>query len=192
MRYECELRFFIDDRETFEKELIEKHQAKLVFSYSFTDHYYQPKDHLWNPQEKNLRIRVWKGKKRVTRVFFTQNEIINEKGICFKRALLPEGKVSLFSGPIEECHQLVQAMGYEPWMVVEKKNAKVWSLPGKDVRFPIEQIDGLGATGEIECTGEDPKNARRKIEKSLSHLGIPLSRTTGLSISALLAKKTFS
>lgn len=136
-----------------------------------------------------MRIREWKTPKNPTKIFFVKNEIVPIEGIQFKRAVYPEGKVSLYKGDLNACKSLLRYLGFEEWFVIEKKKSKLWELPEHGFRTVTEYIDGLGWTGELEFGGEKPELAKENIERASVLLGIPKEDLSFKTISAIVAEK---
>lgn len=54
-----------------------------------------------------------------------------------------------------------------------------------EVRFGIDDIEGLGWTAELEFEGKDPQKAGSAIRQALKALKIPLQKVTHNPISAI-------
>ena len=186
--FECEVRFIIEDIVAFEKRLNEI-GAILKYPYGFTDHYFRPINEVWNPVEKNLRIREWHYPEHPTTIYFVKNEILSIDGLQFKRSLYHHGKVPLLSDDLEICTALLHDMGFEAWFILRKENAKIWGVPQYEFNTIAEYINGLGWSGELEFEGEDPHKARTQFEHALNILHIPISKVNFKPISVIFAEK---
>lgn len=187
-KFECEVRFEIEDIEEFKKRLAEL-GAVLKYPYEFNDYYYVPAKEKWDPLEKTLRIREWLTPRNPTTIYFTKNEIVSIDDIRFKRALYPQGKVPFFSGGVEMCKALLADLGFVPWFTIKKERANHWELPRHSFETVAEYIDGLGWSGELEFEGEDPEKAKRGIENALEILLIPRDAVSFKPISVIVAEK---
>lgn len=187
--FECEVRYKIDNIEEFEKKLINL-GGRISFPYEFTDYYFKPTNEQWNPIEQNLRIRDWQEPKNPTTIYFVKNEILSHGKIKFKRAVYPNGKVSLFSGELSICKSLLEDLGFKEWFHIKKEKAKVWELSGQGFETAVEYIDGVGWTGELEFEGEDIEKAKASIKKAADFLSIPEEHLNYKTISAIYAEKT--
>jgi adenylate cyclase class IV len=192
--YECEVRFGIDDIEAFQARL-EQLGAEIALPYEFTDHYYKPLEGYWNPVEKNIRIRQWIQPENGTPrgvshcgesiVYFVKLEILSIDGLQFKRSLYPEGKLPLFTGPLDTCRMLLEDLGFEFWFSLRKEKACLWEVPQHNFFTAVEYIEGIGWTAEIEFEGNDPSKAGSAIQQALSVLQIPMQKVTHNPISAI-------
>ena len=168
-KFECEIRFNVEDIHEFENKLNDL-EAKVLFEYEFTDYYYKPKSEEWNPINKNIRIRHWHFPSRGAIIYFVKNEIIEEQGMKFKRSLLEEGKLQLFTGSLEKCKEILNDLEFIPWKTIEKKNCKIWNF--NDIKPIVEFIPGYGWSCEIEVEGGEVKEAANKLKKALEILGV--------------------
>ena len=182
--FECEVRFGIDDIEDFEVNL-GRLGAKIALQYEFTDHYYKPPVEHWDPVEKNIRIRQWIKPEKDSIVYFVKLEIISIDGLQFKRSLYPEGKLPLFTGPLETCRELLDDLGFEFWFSLRKEKACLWEVPRHGFMTAVEYIEGLGWTAELEFEGQDPQKAGFAIQQALQALKIPRQKVTYNPISAI-------
>jgi adenylate cyclase class IV len=187
--FECEVRFVIADIDAFRRHL-EKQGGKILFPYEFTDHYFKPVGAKWRLSERNLRIREWNYPSEPTTIFFVKTEIVTIGRLQFKRALYPEGKVPLYSGNIDACRSVLEGLGFEPWFEVAKKYSALWDLPRHGFKTPLEFIEGLGWTGELEFEGEDPQQAKENIENALKVMDVPVEAVTFKPISEIFAETT--
>ncbi len=177
-KYEVEVRYFIDNIREFEERL--KSLGRLLYPYEFTDYYFKPKWTYWDPERKNIRIRVWKYPKKPTRIYLVKNEILEIDGIKFKRSLYEEGKLVLYEGDYSKCKEILEDLGFEEWIVVEKRNCKFYEIYHKDFIFRtvLEFIPNVGWVGELEFEGEDPNEAVRNLRKAIEILEIPEDKLT--------------
>ena len=184
--YECEVRYFIDDIESYQRRL-DALGVETLYSYEFTDYYYHPLHEKWNPVEKNLRIRHWLKPSNPTAVLFCKNEVFSDKGLRFKRAVYKQGKIPLFTGDMDECKTLLSDLGFQPWIAVAKKEAKLLEIPSYGTRTAVEFIDGLGWIGELEVEGSSIGDAARLLRTSLGVLEIDLDSVDFRPISAIVS-----
>jgi adenylate cyclase class IV len=182
--YECEVRFKIEDIEAFETTLA-RLGAKIALPYEFTDHYYKPAGTPWDPIEKSLRIREWVDPQTPTTVYFVKLEIMTIDGLQFKRSLYHEGKLPLFSGPLESCRELLGDLGFEFWFALRKEKARLWEIPNHHFFTAVEYIEGIGWTAELEFEGQNPQIAAPAIKKALYLLKIPQHLVSHKPISAI-------
>jgi adenylate cyclase class IV len=183
-KFECEVRFKIESITDFEAKLNQL-GATIAYSYEFIDHYYKPAGTEWNPVEKNIRIREWIRPRKIPTVYFVKLEIVSIGGPRFKRALLPEGKLPLFSGELNACRSLLEDLGFSFWFSLRKDKGHLWEIPQHNFFTAVEHIEGLGWTGELEFEGKDPEKAKSAIEKALEVLEIPQTLVTHKPISAI-------
>ena len=182
--FECEVRFGIDDIEDFEARL-GRLGARIAYPYEFTDHYYRPPATTWDPIEKNIRIRQWIRPQKESTIYFVKLEIVSIGNLKFKRSLYPEGKLPLFTGPLDMCRVLLDDLGFEFWFSLKKEKARLWEVPRHGFCTAVEYIEGLGWTAEIEFEGEDPQKAASAIRQALDVLNIPRQNVTHNPISAI-------
>jgi len=182
--YECEVRFIIDDIEKFQARLVHL-GARIALPYEFTDHYYKPLAGHWDPIDKNIRIRQWIKPQKESTIYFVKLEIISIGELQFKRSLFPEGKLSLFTGPLDTCRKLLDDLGFEFWFSLRKEKACLWEVPGHGFFTAVEYIEGLGWTAELEFEGQDPEKAASAIRQALDALRIPRQKVTHNPISAI-------
>jgi len=187
--YECEVRFGIDDIEDFEARL--RHLgARIALPYEFTDHYYKPLAGHWDTVEKNIRIRQWNQPEKESTIYLVKLEIISNDGLQFKRSLYPEGKLPLFTGPLNMCRNLLDDLGFEFWFSLKKEKACLWEVPRHGFFTAVEYIKGLGWTVELEFEGNDPQKAAASIQQALNALKIPRQKVTHNPISAIYLQNT--
>jgi len=187
--YECEVRFGIDDIQDFEAKL--RHLgARVALPYEFTDHYYKPPAGRWDPIEKNIRIRQWIQPEKDSIVYFVKLEIISIDGLQFKRSLYPEGKLPLFTGPLDACRNLLADLGFKFWFSLRKEKACLWEVPLHNFFTAVEYIEGIGWTAELEFEGDDPQTAGSAIQQALKALKIPMQKVSHNPISAIYLKNT--
>jgi adenylate cyclase class IV len=182
--YECEVRFEIDDIEDFQARL-DSLGARIALPYEFTDHYYKPPVEYWNPIDKNIRIRQWIQPEKDSIIYMVKLEIISIDGLQFKRSLYPEGKLPLFTGPLDMCRALLGDLGFEFWFSLRKEKACLWEIPRHGFFTAVEYIEGLGWTVELEFEGNDPQKACSAIQEALKLLKIPRQKVTHKPISAI-------
>jgi len=182
--YECEVRFEIDDIEDFEARLGGL-GARIAFPYEFTDHYYKPLAEHWDPVEKNIRIRQWMQPQKDSIIYIVKLQIISIDGLQFKRSLYPEGKLVLFTGPLETCRELLDDLGFEFWFSLRKEKAQLWEVPRHGFFTAVEYIESLGWTAELEFEGDDPQKAGSAIHQALQALKIPRQKVTHNPLSAI-------
>jgi adenylate cyclase class IV len=182
--YECEVRFKIENIDAFEA-ILARLGARIHVPYEFTDHYYKPAGPQWDPVEKSIRIREWIEPKRPITIYFVKLEIITMQGLQFKRSLYPEGKLPLFTGPLDTCRALLEDLGFEFWFALRKEKARLWEIPDHHFYTAVEYIQGVGWTAEIEFEGKDPEKAAPAIQKALHLLDVPQHLVTHKPISAV-------
>jgi adenylate cyclase class IV len=182
--YECEVRFLITDIEKYRNRIGEL-GGIVRYPYEFTDHYYMPRNEKWDPVLKNIRIREWNYPKNPTCIYLIKNEVIELKGVKFKKSFYKEGKLSLFSASLEECKEVMADLGFAPWIIVEKKDCKLYDIPKKFITIE-EFIPEIGWTGELEIAGDNLESASSYIKKSLDLLHI--KEYTFKSVSRLVAE----
>jgi adenylate cyclase class IV len=182
--YECEVRFGIDDIEGFQARLCEL-GAKIAFPYEFIDHYYKPSAGFWDPVEKNIRIRQWIQPEKESTICFVKLQIMSIGDLQFKRSLYPEGKLPLFTGPLDTCRTLLEDLGFEFWFSLRKEKARLWEVSRHGFFTAVEYIEGLGWTAELEFEGQEPAKAASAIRQALDALKIPRQKVTHNPISAI-------
>ncbi len=143
--FECEVRFLIPDRAAFERALAQR-GGSIRFRYAFTDHYYRPSGGAWDPRTRSMRIREHHQPTQASEVLVTWTDMIHAAGLSFKRSRLPEGKVRVYTGTVEACRTVVDALGYEPWLVVRKPDCAFWDIPELGV-LVIEDVESIGFDG---------------------------------------------
>ena len=182
--YECEVRFGIDDIEDFQAKL---HHlgAKIALPYEFTDHYYKPSVGYWDPVERNIRIRQWIQPEKESTVYFVKLQIMSIGDLQFKRSLYHEGKLPLFTGPLDVCRSLLDDLGFEFWFSLRKEKARLWEVPRHGFFTAVEYIEGLGWTAELEFDGHDPQQAASAIRQALEILKIPRQKISHNPISVI-------
>ncbi|UCD57072.1 MAG: CYTH domain-containing protein [Candidatus Hydrogenedentota bacterium] len=186
--FECEVRYKIEDIEVFEERLREL-GAAVLYPYEYTDYYFEPAKDQWNPLEKSLRIREWKTPAEPTTIYFVKNEIVSVGDTRFKRALYPEGKVPLFSGDFCTCKSIIEDLGFQLWLVINKAKAKLWEIPEHGFKTAVEYIEHLGWTGELEFEGDNIARAGSHIEKALKTLRISQDLVSFKPVSVIVAEK---
>jgi len=189
--YECEVRFFIDDIDEYRKRLVSL-ESKKILDYEFTDHFYQPCTGNWNPSKKLIRIREWEKhpeREGLAEVLFTETDVKDIDGLKFKRSKFPEGKVQLYTGSLEDCANLLTDLGYVHWLDLVKKDCQFFELPKYGFASVIENVKGLGWTGELEEAGYNPAIAAKNIREHLSILGISESQTSWKPLVLIYAEK---
>ena len=169
--FECEVRFLIPDRAAFERALAQR-GGSIRFRYAFADHYYRPSGSAWDPRTRSMRIREHHQPTQASEVLVTWTDMIHAAGLSFKRSRLPEGKVRVYTGTVEACRTVVDALGYEPWLVVRKTACAFWDIPELGA-LVIEDVESVGSMAEIEVAGEDPEAAGASIRRILDALHIP-------------------
>ena len=189
--YECEVRFGIDDIEDFQARL-DRLGARIALPYEFIDHYYKPPESHWNPVEKNIRIRQWIQPEKESTIYIVKLEIVSINGLQFKRSLYPEGKLPLFTGPLETCRSLLNDLGFEFWFSLRKEKACLWEVPQHGFFTAVEYIEGVGWNAELEFEGNESQKAASAIDQALNLLKIPRQKVTHNPISAIyLQNKAF-
>ena len=182
--YECEVRFGIEDIEDFQARL-GRLGARIALPYEFTDHYYKPLGGHWDPVEKNIRIRQWIQPQKESIIYIAKLEIISIDGLQFKRSLYPEGKLPLFTGPLDTCRMLLDDLGFGFWFSLRKEKARLWEVPRHGFFTALEYIEGIGWSAELEFEGQNPQKAGSAIQQALKLLKIPRHKVTHNPISAI-------
>jgi len=185
--FECEVRFFIPDITAFQARLAAL-GAHGMERYAFTDHYFHPREGAWNPRTHALRVREWREPARSSELLLTHIEAVSVDGLACKRSLLPQGKLRLHEGSIDECAGVCRALGFVPWLDVVKTDCAICDLPrlGKAI---YEHVDGLGWTSEIEVDGTDAAAAIAHIGVKLAALGVPVGAVTDTPMAVLVAER---
>ena len=182
--FECEVRFRIEDIRDFEARLNQL-EGSIAYDYEFTDYYYKPIGKLWNPVEKNLRIRDWINPHHQTTVYFDKLQIMSIDGLQFKRSMYSEGKLPLFRNELTICKSLLVDIGFEFWFSIRKEKARLWEIPEHNFCTAVEYIEGLEWVGELEFEGTKPERARLAIENALDALNIPKKLVTYKPVSVI-------
>ncbi len=180
----------IPDIKKFKKRLKELN-AKLLFSYEFTDYYYKPKNSKpWDPQIQSLRLRKWIiGRKNGSEILFTKDETIRKDGIIFKKSVYPGGKILLFKGSLDRCKRFLNDLGFEEWFKIIKKDCRVFKILEYNFEIVYEYIETLGWTGEIEIECFDLRKVADDLKKILSILKIPKNKISFKSLGRLYAER---
>jgi len=186
--YESEIRYMIEDLDVFEKRLDELN-AKLIYNYEFSDHYFKPKRISWNPLYKTIRIREWFKPTKGCEVLFNKVEIMNIDGLIFKRSVYPQGKIRILKGNLRLCKDFLNELEFEEWFSIEKKNCKLVEIPRYDFRTVYEYVSNLGWTGELETNGDDPEEVKRKLEEWIRILNIKKENVTYKPLSLIYGEK---
>lgn len=185
--FECEVRFLIPDRTAFERTLVNR-GGSVRFRYAFTDHYYRSSGGAWDPRARAVRIREHHQPVQASEVLVTWTDIVHAAGLSFKRSRLPEGKVRLYTGTLEACRTVVDALGYDPWLVVRKTACVFYDVPDLGA-LVIEDVEGVGSMAEIEVAGEDPEAAGASIRRTLDALRIPPQAVLPEPLAAVVAAR---
>jgi len=185
--FECEVRFLIPDIAAFQARLAAL-GACGVERYAFTDHYFRPREGSWNPRTHALRVREWREPARPNELLLTHVDTVSAGALACKRSLLPQGKLRLYEGPLDECAGVCDALGFVPWLDVVKTECVICDLPGLGKAI-YERVDGLGWTSEIEVDGTDPAAALARIRVKLATLGVPLEAVTDAPMAVLVAQR---
>ena len=185
--FECEVRFLIPDRAAFERGLAQR-GASVRFRYAFTDHYYRSWGGEWDPRTRAVRIREHHQPTQASEVLVTWTDMMHAAGLSFKRSRLPEGKVRLYTGTLEASRTVVDALGYDPWLVVRKTACAFYDIPDLGA-LVIEDVEGIGSMAEIEVAGEDPEAAAVSIRRKLDALRIPLHAVLPEPLAAVVAAR---
>ena len=186
--FECEVRFRIEGIRDFEARLNQL-GGNIAYAYEFIDYYYKPIVRLWNPVEKNLRIRDWINPQTETIIYFDKLQIMSIDGLRFKRSMYPEGKLPLFRNKLSFCKTLLEDMGFELWFSIKKEKARLWEIPKHNFFTAIEYIEGIEWVGELEFEGREPEKAKLAIENALNVLSIPQKLVTYKPISAIYMER---
>ena len=120
------------------------------------------------------------------KVSFKCNEVKEINGINFKKSLYKEGKLNLFKGSFDECKEILEDLGFRPWLVVKKQKCKLYDLKDHGIITIEEFIPEIGWTGELEIEGDDIEAASKYIKKSMELLQI--KEYTFKSVAALVGE----
>lgn len=186
--YEVEVRFSIDDIDTFKK-IVSDLGCQLVKEYSFTDYYYKPVLGHWNSLEKTIRIRDWHQVKKPSVIYLTKQEIKTDGNFTFKKSLYLEGKTSLFSGNLDQCREILKDLGFKQVYAIDKKQGFVWKDSVHDLEFCAEETDVLGWIGEMEIEGVDSEYIKERIERHKKFLQLQDSQLSYKPMAVLLEEK---
>lgn len=185
--FECEVRFLIPDIEAFRARL-RTLGASGEERYAFTDHYFRPTHWSWDARTHALRVREWREPVRESELLLTRIEVVRAGGLTCKRSLLPDGKLRLHHGTVEDCASVCEALGFTRWMDVVKSECGICDLPGLGKAI-YERVEDLGWTSEVEVEGTDPAAALARIREKLASLGVPADVATDTPLAVLVAER---
>ncbi len=188
-QFESEIRIRIENIDEFLKKL-RTLNAKVIYSYKFSDHLYYPKNPTsdWNPNIKTMRIREHIWPERISRILFSENNIITGKTFQFKQSKYPAGKIELYKGDQTTAEALLLSWDFRFRYKIEKMSGKLFEIihPQKFV-IAVEQIAQLGHSAEIELWGKDLIQIEKKFLDAISLLEIPLNNVTSNSLPYIMA-----
>jgi len=188
--FESEIRISIQDITKFIENL-NILKGKIIQNYKFTDHIYIPHSPSsdWNPKYKTMRIRQHFSPEQVSRILFTQNELISGKLFQFKRSLYPQGKIELFRGDQKTAEALLFSWDYLPSFRIEKTAGKLYEIT-RPLKFivAVEEIAQFGYSAEIELWGEDILKIEKTFLTILSILKIPKDAVNSNPLPYIIAK----
>ena len=192
--YECEVRFFVDNPQTFTDKL-KQLGAKLKLHYEFYDHYFAPFDFntvpklWWHPRNCSMRLREWQSPASRPEICFTHVVCVDKGDTHFKRSLYQQGKIVLFQGEYAECERLLSDIGFERWFIVMKRDCTLWELQQYDMSVACEYIHGLGWMAELEAEGEDIVQAEKKLKNSLNLFEVSKDKLIWKPLSVVFAEQ---
>lgn len=206
--YECEVRFPIHDLQAF-LDHVAGMGGRLLYEYTFTDHYFRPRggggglpagagleqdltrgagDRSPAPSLVTVRIREWFSPKETAEVLLTKVEIHRRGNLAFKRSVYPEGKITLYEGPVEQARAILADLGYEPWLSIHKRDCAMMEIPGWGLVIR-EYIDGLGWMSEVEVRGESLEDAEERLRGKLGILGVRMEEVSPEPLVVLYARR---
>lgn len=186
--YECEVRFLIEDIESFHGRLA-KMGARAMLDYAFTDYYYRPRGIPWDTRTRALRIREHHVPVQPCEILLTWIEMTQMDGITFKRSRFPEGKVRLYEGTIADCRAVLDGLALDAWLTVRKHGGTLFEIPGLG-ELVTELVDSVGWMCEVEVEGANAAQAARTIKERLRALEVPLDAVISDPIAAIVAGRT--
>jgi len=181
------VRFLIPDIEAFRARL-RVLGASSEERYAFTDHYVRPTHWSWDARTHALRVREWQEPVRESELLLTRIEIVHAGGLTCKRSLLPDGKLRLHHGTVQECMRVCEILGFTRWLDVVKSQCGICDLPGLGKAI-YEHVEGLGWASEVEVEGTDPAAALARIRDKLASLGVPAAAATDTPMAVLVAER---
>ncbi|NVM54270.1 MAG: hypothetical protein HWN66_11260 [Candidatus Helarchaeota archaeon] len=189
-KFESEIRILIDDMGEFLKKM-ESFNSKVIYYYKFNDHIYLPKNPSsnWDPNRKTMRIREHLLPDKVSRILFTENDIISGKTFQFKQSKFPEGKIELYKGDKKSAEILLLSWDFQPHFTIKKTSGKLFEIL-RPLKFivALEQIDQLGYSAEIELWGEDLTKIENTFLEIISLLDIPMENVTSNTLPYIVAE----
>jgi adenylate cyclase class IV len=183
--YEAEVRVRVPHIEDL-RERLAALGARSATAYAFTDHYYHPESHWWPPQQRTLRIREFPSGE--AEVLFTRIAVMTEGGVTFKRSAMAQGKAVLSRGSLNECRDLLDHLGFVPWLRVRKLAGEIIEVPDLG-QIACEQIEGHGWWLELEVEGADPAAAAAALRVRFQALGIDPLDASPLPVAALVGSE---
>lgn len=190
--FECEVRFMIPDIHEFTNQLRILH-ATVLYSYEFTDHYYQPRiTTQWDPLSQTLRLREWRKKDDEnvqSEILFTKIQIFTHNGMLFKRAIYPQSKIQLVQDSFHTCQSILNDLGFEPWFRIEKRRCKLYEIPDPQFITVQEHVRNLGWSGEVEVEGSNLETAASNLKTYLSVLKINENQISYKPLARIYAEK---
>lgn len=186
--FECEVRVLIEDIEAFHRRIRDL-GGTVRLEYAFTDHYLRSHGTLWDLRRRALRVREHHQPAGPSEVLLTAVDVVQHNGLQFKRSQFAEGKRRLFAGALDDCRAVVESLGFEPWLVVRKRDGRLFEIPQLG-ELVTEHVDGVGWMCEIEVAGIDASAASRAIRARLDALGIPPSDILPDPVAAIVAART--
>ena len=148
-----EARAKVEDIEKFRKKIYDL-DAKLVETYSFTDHLYKPKNKEWDFNEQSMKIRV----KNDGKVFLAYHLVEWDNGVKKDKFGFKKEIESL-----DLALQVVHVLNLEK-VVEYSRKGEVYSTD--DFSFVLENIDRLGYLVEVEA------ETVKKVDENLKKLGL--------------------
>ena len=188
--FECEVRYKVYDKNSLYGKF-KKLGGKIIYPYFETDYYYIPKDKIWDPMKQNLRIRKWDDNKFPTSIYFSKFEFVEQEKLLFKKSIYEEGKIKLYEGNYENCKNILDDLGYKPWISIHKAG-DFWEFPKFDFTTAVEAIDNLGIYGELEVMEETSSFAKKELEKQMKLFDIKMEEIDFRPLSVIYNDKVSS
>ena len=191
-RYECEVRFIIEDVKVLRKKL---HilGGRTIKEYKFTDHILKPScgdGKEWLLDQRILRVREWHLPEQVSELIFTHTRITRMGGLSFKRTIYPRGKIVMHRGCHEEVMKLASDLEFQTWYSVVKRWGKLIELKrlGGEV-VALEDVEGVGVVLEVEVWGEDVEAVSRRMLKIVEEIGLDLQKAMPEPLPVIVAER---
>ncbi|HDR53139.1 MAG TPA: hypothetical protein ENN60_00475 [archaeon] len=187
---ECEIYFKISDFGRFQEKL-QKLGGVLKGPYKATDFYYQPVRDFWNPEARTIRIREWEKPPLPATIYITRNKVVEFGKRKYWELTPPYSRLKLFEGELETGKEVLKDLGFEPWIVVEILDGRLWHFPQEGWQFylALEKYRTLGWVSRMGFVGTSPKGAISNMKEALKKLKIPSGNAHIKSLPVLMAEK---